>query len=308
MTNTEFVSRATNIAKNTSTKYMWGTFGSIITASLISQKTAQYPAYYSVSRRVALSKLIGYNVWAFDCVGLIKGILWGWTGSNGTYGGAKYASNGVPDTNAEGMIGLCDNVTTNISSSMPAGSLVWMSGHIGIYIGDGRVVECTLGSYGDGVVITNLSGRGWKKCGQIKRFISYDSGIKGDLNNDGKVDAADGVLMNRHLAKWNVSINKENADINGDGTVNAADGTLLNRKLAKWGNTPVADTQPHRYDYVTIRKGAKVYGTNRTVDSWVYNDAWQVSEIINRRAVLGRNRAGNNRIDTPFDVKDLTKV
>ena len=85
------------------------------------------------------------------------------------------------------------------------------------------------------------------------------------------------------------------------------DSTLLKRFLAGWKSGTV-DTQPHRYDYVTIRSGAKVYGTNRTVDGWVYKEVWQVSEIINGRAVLGRNRSGTNRLDTAFDVKDLKKI
>ena len=309
MRSTEFVSRAKNIAEHVATRYMWGTFGSQITASLIAQKAAQYPAYYSAARKVSLQNLAGHGVWAFDCVGLIKEILWGWNGENKTYGGAKYAANGVPDTNAEGMIGLCDNVTTAISASMPAGSLVWMSGHIGIYLGDGRVAECTLGNYGDGVVITNLSGRGWKKSGRLTRFIDYTpvSSVKGDVDGDGKVTVKDATLLSRFLAGWKCAINKTNAELDGDGRITVKDSTLLKRFLAGW-KSGTADTQPHRYDYVTIRSGAKVYGTNRTVDGWVYSEVWQVSEIINGRAVLGRNRSGTNRLDTAFDVKDLKKI
>ena len=108
------------------------------------KSTRKNITYYSAARKVSLQNLAGHGVWAFDCVGLIKGILWGWNGENKTYGGAKYASNGVPDTNADGMIGLCDNVTTAISASMPAGSLVWMSGHIGIYLGDARDTNSVL--------------------------------------------------------------------------------------------------------------------------------------------------------------------
>ena len=70
MISTEFVSRAKNIAEHVATRYMWGTFGSQITASLIAQKAAQYPAYYSAARKVSLQNLAGHGVWAFDCVGL----------------------------------------------------------------------------------------------------------------------------------------------------------------------------------------------------------------------------------------------
>lgn len=41
------------------------------------------------------------DTFGFDCVCLIKGVLWGWHGDkNAVYGGATYTSNGVPDIGA----------------------------------------------------------------------------------------------------------------------------------------------------------------------------------------------------------------
>ena len=79
----------------------------------------------------------------FDCVGLIKGILWGWRGDlSKAYGGAGYACNGVPDYGADAMIAQCYDVSTDFSTIVP-GEVVHMAGHIGIYVGGGVVVEST---------------------------------------------------------------------------------------------------------------------------------------------------------------------
>ena len=83
------------------------------------------------------------DTFGFDCVCLIKGILWGWNADvNKTYGGAVYASNGVPDISDSQIIKECKNVSTDFST-IQKGELLWMSGHVGIYVGDGKAIECT---------------------------------------------------------------------------------------------------------------------------------------------------------------------
>ena len=109
MTNKEFVDKLINIVNNYKTVYAYGTFGQKITKSIINQKAKQYPSWYTTSRKNNLLNLVGKNYFGFDCVGLIKGVLWGWNGSNTTNGGAKYESNGVPDVNANGLINKCTN-------------------------------------------------------------------------------------------------------------------------------------------------------------------------------------------------------
>lgn len=79
----------------------------------------------------------------FGCVGLTKGILWGWTGDlSRTYGGAGYACSGVPDYDALGMINHCEDVSTDFSNIVP-GEAVYMPGCIGSTWGDGVVSEAT---------------------------------------------------------------------------------------------------------------------------------------------------------------------
>lgn len=50
------------------------------------------------------------------------------------------------------------------------GVLVFMPGHVGVYVGNGKVIEARGHAYG--VVETNLVGRGWKEWGKLD-WIEY---------------------------------------------------------------------------------------------------------------------------------------
>lgn len=175
-----FVERAKMIAA-AKTVYLWGTFGAPLTNSLILNKSKQYPGWYSPQRQARFKSLVGKNYFAFDCVGLIKAILWGWIGNAESYGGARYTSNQVPDVDANVMIKLCTHVSMEFENIIP-GEVVWLKGHIGIYIGDGKVVECTP-SFKDGVQITALANLGeikgynsrtWTSHGQLP-WVNYQA-------------------------------------------------------------------------------------------------------------------------------------
>ena len=147
------------------TVYMWGTFGnSYVTNALIDAKKAQYPVYYTANRMTKLRSMVGNSVTPFDCIGLIKHILW--LDENGK---VVYASNGMPDTNANGYINMCKGVSTNFDN-IAVGEVVWMNGHIGIYAGviggQRSVVEATP-SWANGVQVTRLSQRNWLKHGKM---------------------------------------------------------------------------------------------------------------------------------------------
>lgn len=111
-----------------------------------------------------------------DCSGLIKGILWGYPEKG------KYASNQVPDINANTMIKQCSKVFTNFHK-LPLGALVWMEGHIGIHIGNGVCVESSP-IWEDGIQCTFIKGSGysntrklkerkWTKQGLFDKYIDY---------------------------------------------------------------------------------------------------------------------------------------
>ena len=60
----------------------------------------------------------------------------------------------------------------------------------------------------------------------------------GDVNDDGKINSLDGLLLLRHLNNWDITINSEEAmDVNADGKVNSLDGLILMRYLNGWNVT-----------------------------------------------------------------------
>lgn len=105
----------------------------------------------------------------------------GWCGDKSkVYGGADYASNGVLDISEDQMISRCDGVSTTGWKDMAVGEAVWMSGHIGIYIGDGLAVECSP-KWENKVQITAVGNIGkkagyntrtWTKHGKLP-YVSY---------------------------------------------------------------------------------------------------------------------------------------
>lgn len=174
----EFINRLKDIATNYKTLYVMGCFG----APMIPKNRTRYCNNHPYNRKASrqtIIKVASPDTFGFDCVCLIKGVLWGWTGDKSkTYGGAKYKTNGVPDVSADGMIKLCSNVTTDFSKIEP-GEAVWTSGHIGIYIGNGLAIECTP-KWANRVQITacnckktGYNTRTWKKHGKLP-YIEYD--------------------------------------------------------------------------------------------------------------------------------------
>lgn len=143
MTAKTFADKAENIAKNYKTSYMLGPWGWPANAKMINRTITQGSNIALNKTWLSYAYAIQDKGFLFDCVGLIKGILWGWSGDmSKTYGGAGYACNGVPDWGADTMIRQCKEVSTNFTKIV-RGEAVWMEGHIGIYLGNGIVAEAT---------------------------------------------------------------------------------------------------------------------------------------------------------------------
>lgn len=58
--------------------------------------------------------------------------------------------------------------------------------------------------------------------------------VYGDVNDDGRIDAKDILLLRKYTSKWNVTLNMDNADCNADGRIDVKDVLLLRKYLAKW--------------------------------------------------------------------------
>ena len=138
----DFVAKLKDIATNYKTLYVMGCFGAPMTAANKKRYIDHHP-YNKQPARVKLINAASADTFGFDCVCLIKGVLWGWSGDKSKiYGGAKYATKGVSDVDANTMINLCSEVSTDFSK-IEIGEAVWTNGHIGVYIGNGLSVECT---------------------------------------------------------------------------------------------------------------------------------------------------------------------
>ena len=109
--------------------------------------------------------------WHFDCCRLIKSVLWGFDfQKDKNHGGAVYKA-GYPDYTTEQMITACDRVSEDMKTIEP-GELLWFRGHVGIYIGNGNVVECAPSLRG--VAVTSINYQPWKKHGFI-REVEYEA-------------------------------------------------------------------------------------------------------------------------------------
>lgn len=174
-TNLAFAETAVQIAKHYKTYYVNGCFGAPMNAS--NKKRYTQNTQYNRNHAAQIMALPP-DTYGFDCVCLLKGILWGWCGNlKDVYGGAKYGSNGVGDIGENTMIAKCIGVSTDFKN-VQIGEMLWMDGHAGIYIGDGLAVECTP-SWKNGVQITAVlnigkkegyNGRKWTKHGMLPYF------------------------------------------------------------------------------------------------------------------------------------------
>ena len=133
--------------------YVYGTYGTVLSESMLTAKMEQYPDEVATKEQFIRDTWLGKR--SADCVGLLKGYGWFNTASQDT----EIGSNGMQDLSANGMYDAA-TVKGEISTIPETpGLAVWKDGHIGIYIGDGNVVE----AYGTerGVIRSVLADGGW---------------------------------------------------------------------------------------------------------------------------------------------------
>ncbi len=163
------------IAEKEKWGYVYGTFGTVLTEPLLQQKLKQYPSkvkiYESFIRENWMNKRI------VDCVGLIKSFLW-WNDGN-----IKY--NLSEDKSANGTYNLAKEKGPIPTIPEMPGICVWKDGHIGVYIGNGKVIEAR--GTKQGVIQSPLKGNSsvrwthWFKYPYI-HYISSRETIEVNIN------------------------------------------------------------------------------------------------------------------------------
>ena len=148
--------------------YWYGTYGNQCTLSKYESKKKQYPEHYGSSRKSGYMRDIEQGRRCADCVGMIKSFFW--TG-NRYDTDPRYGTNGCPDKSANGLFDMCKE--TGDIKTIPdiPGIVIWKSGHIGVYVGNGYTVEmkgfnydCRRNKVTDGP---------WKKWGKLP-MLSYE--------------------------------------------------------------------------------------------------------------------------------------
>lgn len=154
-----------------------------------------------------------------DCVGLIKGYLW----SESATAAPEYKK--AQDVSANGMRSRCKVQGKIATLPEIPGVLVFMSGHVGVYIGNGKVIEARGFNYG--VVETNLEDRKWTSWGKCP-WIKYPSnenffkacdktetslvdalkriGVNSSFANRKKIAVANGIADYSGTAKQNIKL------------------------------------------------------------------------------------------------------
>lgn len=144
--------------------YVYGTYGGVLDETLLTSKISQYPNEVGVYEDFIRQHWLGGRT--ADCVGLIKGYSWYDTETAQIQIGA----NGMPDISANAMFeNASEKGTIDTIPEIP-GLAVWHEGHIGIYIGNGEVVQAANTTVG--VIRTPIGQSDWTHWLKIP-YISY---------------------------------------------------------------------------------------------------------------------------------------
>ena len=205
MTSDKFCTILKSIVQNYKTVYVNGGIGYRLTPAGKQRAKGN-------SKNLILGKLkpaianASEHTWAFDCNNLVMSVIYGWKGDESkTYGGADYSKPTWYTT--ETLLSACTNISTNFNV-IDRGELVGMKGHVGVYIGNGIVVECTP-KWKNCVQFTNLGNlsqykngnyRLWSKHGKLP-FIDYNQS-GGTTVEKPKVKSNDEIAREVIQGKW----------------------------------------------------------------------------------------------------------
>lgn len=146
--------------------YVWGTFGYELTEPVLSDKLAQYPDGVGRFQDFIRERWLGRRT--ADCIGLLKAYAWYDPAENTI----EYGGPGMPDIDTEQLFEAASEKGDIASLPETPGLIVYCPGHVGVYVGDGYVIEAV--GTETGVVKTKLAERPfthWLEC----PYFDYES-------------------------------------------------------------------------------------------------------------------------------------
>lgn len=144
--------------------YVWGSHGNLLDKVELERLESVFGSHVTNYDDFIRHNWLGKRT--ADCVGLIKGYGWYDTES----GKIIVGSNDMKDVTADGMFSAATEKGTIDTIPEIPGLAVWHEGHIGIYIGDGEVIEAMGTQYG--VVKTQLKNGRWTHWLKVP-YIQY---------------------------------------------------------------------------------------------------------------------------------------
>jgi hypothetical protein len=249
--------------------YWSGCWGQTGTENLWSQKSQQKDIkQWYIEHADAKAK--GLNKKVTDCTGVYKYPLW--VQSNGS---VPY--NAIPntDTDTDGIFNLAKSSGCKWGkiATIPKerqGILVTYQGHMGVYIGNGKVLESRGGAFG--VVTTNLNERGWTEWYE-NPYVDYG----GNSSMDKIIKGSTGTLVEkwqRFLKFMGYDIGKFGANKDG------IDG--------EFGSTGVRVTNEYKKAIGMAEDGTVDIETALTVIDRL------CGEIQNLKAIIAENSTNSN--------------
>lgn len=185
MTGEELAKKCQDILLNYKTYYAKGTFGQCATPSFLNTKKKQYPDWYNsrIDKLLALPD----DTRLFDCVGLIKACCWGFPNT-------IYTSNHFKDYSDQSLWDACTDKSTDFSK-IEVGEVLWVKGHVGVYVGNGTAIECTTAwknkvqytAVANIKVVSGMNNRKWTGHGKIPTIV-YNAPQGSNSNDKPKVD------------------------------------------------------------------------------------------------------------------------
>ena len=197
------------------TRYVWGAHGQKLTESFVKNQIKIHEKWYNENNRgtdllMELKRGELNDAFGFDCSGLVLAVsAYGWK-EDGTF----ISENNIKfDTTAnkikdmfESPINIAESTKEWYNKNLVPGMALWMDGHIGIFVGDGKIVEAT--TKGNKVMCVGPDYRknNWKIAGKLP-WVAYGN-VSTKKTDVPKTASAQSVASAKSDLKKNTNLQK----------------------------------------------------------------------------------------------------